>query len=183
MTQFIIQSFRALHRISTNSCALIISSIKIISTIRFTGLEGTAVIKGRPVVYEKLDSWERVCAENCGVCLCACSCVNNLLFQARILFCLSMLPWDQTTAMHSTCSYFWREFNSASYPTYQRQGTFNNNVPQTTAIPSGLLGRFQGDGIDLYKPSLLEPSLHTRLHSSNWERFKLQVFWDIALIV
>lgn len=45
-----------------------------------------------------------------------------------------------------------------SYATYQRQGTFNNNVPQTTAIPSGLLGRIQGDGIDLYKPKWSGPA-------------------------
>lgn len=60
--------------------------------------------------------------------------------------------------MCSTCSYSWREFKSASYPTYQKQGTFNTTVPQTAAILCGLLGRIQGDGIDLYKPKWSGPA-------------------------
>ena len=59
--------------------ALLISGIKVLSTIRFSGLEGSEVVYVRSVVSEKLDAWERVCAENC--------ISVSVLFHVSITFC------------------------------------------------------------------------------------------------
>lgn len=84
--------------------ALLITGIKVLSTVRFWDLRDWSHLG------EISSNWEAECLRS-NLCwklhfyFYTFSCEHSLLFRARILFCLSIMLRDQTTAMCSTCSY------------------------------------------------------------------------------
>lgn len=110
MTQFM--KYHSLVRLlwSKQKSSRIISALLITGIIQYYPVLGFWDLRDWSHLGEISSNWEAVCLRSnlcwkLHFCFCTFSCEHNLLFRAWILFCLSMMLWDQTTAMCSTCSY------------------------------------------------------------------------------